>query len=313
MNAARVLLPLTFLFACSAPKIEIPVAEEPTSQATSLLGDELEPPDLKAERQAAMEAELEDALAKLNKKPKGEMEHVWVGRRLAYLGRYREALEVYDRGLELHPKSYRLLRHRGHRWITLREFDRAIGDLGLAAKLIQGVKDEFEPDGQPNERNLPTSTTHSNIYYHLGLAYYLQGNYERALSTFRECVKYSRASDDMTVANAYWLHQTLHRLDRRDDLRLLLRSIRPDMDIIENHAYHDLLVYFKGEFTGSNLLEGVAKDDVAYPTIAYGLAAWTFNSGRKQEGREQFEHIVAETNWSAFGHIAAEAELARGI
>ena len=41
---------------------------------------------------------------------------------------------------------------------------------------------KIEPDGQPNARNIPTSTLNSNIYYHLGLAQYLKGEFEAALS-----------------------------------------------------------------------------------------------------------------------------------
>ncbi len=63
----------------------------------------------------------------------------------------------------------------------IREFDRAIQDFEKAATLIEGTEDKIEPDGLPNAQNIPVSTLHTNIWYHLGLAYYLQHDLENAL------------------------------------------------------------------------------------------------------------------------------------
>ena len=62
---------------------------------------------------------------------------IWYGRRLAYLGNYKEAVDIYTKGIELFPSNARLYRHRGHRYITLPCFDTAIKDLKKAADLIK--------------------------------------------------------------------------------------------------------------------------------------------------------------------------------
>lgn len=72
---------------------------------------------------------------------------IWLGRRKAYPGNYKEAIDIFSRGIALHPKDARLYRHRGHRYITLRCFDKAITDFKKAAQLIKGQPDEVEPDG----------------------------------------------------------------------------------------------------------------------------------------------------------------------
>ena len=74
----------------------------------------------------------------------------------------------------------RFYRHRGHRYISVRRFDEAAADLARAAELSEGVPDVVGEDGAPNAAGIPRSTSHSNIWYHLGLAYYLQGEFERA-------------------------------------------------------------------------------------------------------------------------------------
>ena len=56
----------------------------------------------------------------------------------------------------------------------------AINDFEKAGQLIQGKENEIEPDGMPNAMNIPISTLHGNIWYHLGLAYYLKHDYKKS-------------------------------------------------------------------------------------------------------------------------------------
>ena len=108
---------------------------------------------------------------------------IWLGRRTAYLGRYREAIQIFSDGIARHPTDARMLRHRGHRYLTVRELDRAIVDFEKAVELMAGQPDAIEPDGLPNARNIATGTLHSNVWYHLALGYYLQGDFSRAAET----------------------------------------------------------------------------------------------------------------------------------
>ena len=117
-------------------------------------------------------------------KPNAADSIIWLGRRMAYLGRYKDAVRVFSSGSVLFRNDARFFRHRGHRYLTLRCFDDAIRDFERAAELIKGKPDEVEPDGLPNAKNIPTSTLQSNIWYHLGLAYYLKGDFVKALNTF---------------------------------------------------------------------------------------------------------------------------------
>ena len=160
-----------------------------------------------------METKLKEAQAQYEANPKSADAIIWVGRRLAYLGRFTEAIDTYTKGIERFPADARFYRHRGHRHITLRQFDRAIADLKEGAQLVKGKPDEIEPDGQPNARNIPTSTLQFNIWYHLGLAYYLTGQNQKALDAYRECLKVSN-SPDRLVSTTHWLYMTLRRLNR---------------------------------------------------------------------------------------------------
>ncbi|MAF67480.1 MAG: hypothetical protein CMJ84_17715 [Planctomycetes bacterium] len=308
MRATFAVACLTGLLACrAAPPTD---SEHGPPQTLSLLGEPLRAPPLTSERRAQLTRDLEWAAARLAAEPRSEQAFIWLGRRHAYLGEYRTAIDVFSAGLALHPRSHKLLRHRGHRHITLRELDAAVADLSLAAQLISGLPDEVEPDGAPNALGIPTSTSHGNIHYHLGLAHYLRGDFERALASYRECARFD-TNDDMRCATAYWTYMILRRLGHPAAARVVLQKIDADMTVIENHAYHRLLLLFAGELDERELLASVERGTVAGPTTLYGLGSWHLFEGRDERAQRVFEEIVEGGIWPAFGHVAAEAELGR--
>lgn len=260
-----------------------------------------------------MEAELAEARAAYDADPADESATIWLGRRLAYLGRVREAVEVFTAGLEHHPRSVRLLRHRGHRFITLRDFDAAWNDLLLATKFLQEdvVPDEVEPDGQPNASNQPRSTLHSNIFYHLALAAYLKGDFGQAASLWGATLSQMEMNDDNRVAFAYWRYNSLVQLGNLVSARDELRMIQNNLDVRENHAYYRLLLHAQGQMSEAELWEGVEKGSVDEATVAYGLAMQALAAGDIERMRGLLTRAVGTGQWPAFGATAAEADLAR--
>lgn len=281
-------------------------------EAVSLLGDTLREFPLTPETRARYESQLAEARAAYDRTPGDADSVIWLGRRLAYAGRLREAIDVYSRGILLHPDDARLYRHRGHRYITLREFDRAVIDFEQAAVLAAGREDEVEPDGQPNAQNMPIGTLHSNIDYHLALAYYLQGEFGRALPVYARELERS-GNDDRRVSIAYWYYLALRRLGRDAEAAALLVPITERMNVIENGAYHRLLLMFKGELPPDSILsvDAGGQMSVADASSAYGLASWHLVNGRESAAMDLFRRIIAGGQWPAFGYIGAEAELAR--
>ncbi len=217
---------------------------EATPEATSLRGQPLYPTPLKDPVRQVYQAKWEAAKRAFDRAPNNADSIIWLGRRTAYLGRFREAIAIYTKGIEKFPNDARLYRHRAHRYLTTRQIDPAIADLEKAAALIKGKPDQVEPDGLPNAMNIPTSTLHSNIRYHLGLAYYLKGDFERAATWFGDDVA-QQVNDDMLVASTHWLYMALRRLGRLEDAARTVDRIRPAMNVIENQAYHRLLLPIK--------------------------------------------------------------------
>ena len=267
-------------------------------------------PSLTDSLKKVFEANMRSAEKKYKADSLNDDHIIWYGRRLAYLGYYKEAIAIYTKGINLHPNNARFYRHRGHRYITLRCYDNAIADLKKAIDLIKDQIDEIEEDGIPNEKNFPTSSLHTNIYYHLGLAYYLKGDNRQALLAWEKCLDIAD-NDDMKVATLNWLNIVLRKMGRPKDADHHLLDMTKDMEIIENSDYYDiLLMYQSGD--DSKLVEKTKNQQtVSNATVGFGLATYYQLKGNKGKAKELFEKVVAGNQWSSFGFIAAETELAK--
>lgn len=281
-------------------------------EAISLLGDTLRRLPLSPETRARYERQLAEARAAYDRSPNDADSIVWYARRLAYLGRIRESIAVYSAGIAKHPGNAWLYRHRGHRYITVRELDAAIQDLERAAKLVDGKPDEVEPDGQPNAQNTPIGTLHSNIDYHLALAWYLKGDYAKALPIYKRELDNAR-NDDRLVSIAHWYYMSLRRLGRDSEAAAMLAQFARPMNVIENDTYYRLMKMYRGDIPPDSVLASDASGQMSVTdaTAAYGIANWHFYNGRTAEAERMFRRIVAGGQWGAFGYVAAESELAR--
>lgn len=285
------------------------VSSHRPQEATSLLGRNLMRPELSPVRAQRMESQLTEARSEHAGDP-NESNAIWVGRRLAYLGRYRDAIDWYTRALEQYPRSYRLLRHRGHRWITLREFVRAEEDLALAWQWAAPLADRIEPDGAPNEFDLPRSTDHTNILYHWALSLHLQGRATEAVGIWTMCLNRC-PNQDMEVATRYWLGHAQRLTGQFGQAAQTLRPVEASWIVLENQSYRDLCLLMSGRGSIERMLEA-SHDGIADATVAYGVAAWRAQMGGDTRGARAALALVAERGaWTAFGTIAAEADLFR--
>jgi tetratricopeptide (TPR) repeat protein len=275
------------------------------AQAVSLQGDPLyaaPPPE-------SVLAKLDDAKKTYDANPENADNIIWYGRRTAYAGDFRGAIRIYTEGIQKFTDDARFYRHRGHRYISIREFDRAIQDFEKAASQIKDKEDRVEPDGLPNALNIPISTLHSNIWYHLGLAYYLKHDLENALRVYRIGVETSN-NDDKLVSTTHWLYMTLRLLEMEDEAEKVLEPIQKEMNIIENHVYHQLCLFYKGELALEELpWEGPSS--TTNDAMAYGVGNWYFYSGLRDKAKQALEKILKGKIWASFGYIAAEADWIR--
>ncbi len=276
------------------------------AEATSLLGRKLSTPDITPEARARMEAQLATAVQVFEANREDADALIWVGRRTGYLYRFREAIGIFTEGIKRHPTDARFYRHRGHRYLTIREIDLAVADFEKAVTLIADQPDQVEPDGQPNARNTPTSTLHSNIYYHLALGYYIKKNFSRAADNWRKARDVVRNADNL-VAASNWLYLSLRRAGKAEEAAAVLLPIDARLDVIENGSYHSLLLMYKGERTPEEVLKA-AGEEASGTSARYGVSAWYLINGKRREAQQLWATILGGSDWPSFGHLAAEAE-----
>lgn len=295
--------------AALAPAPEVPSQSVAVPPVKSLLGTDLLPPQ-PIPNQDKLEANLAEAQAALALNPEDPEALIWVGRRLAYLWRYQEAIDTFSQGIERWPDNAKFYRHRGHRYLTVRDFPKALVDFQTAATLIEGKPDEIEPDGAPNAANIPRTTLAYNIWYHLGLLHYLQGDYPKALDAYENLSSISK-DDDSLVAMTDWKWMSLMRLGRKQEAARLLEKITPKMDLLENYSYHRRLLMYKGLEKPEALLNVDSADSTDVATQGYGVGNYYLVNGEPDKAKQVFEKIVATPGWNAFGYIAAENDLHR--
>lgn len=304
------LLILLIISSCAVEKKAESVSEE--KPVVGLDGRVFSLPELSEKTRNKLDSNLSIAEKRFEENPTEE-NYIWLGRRQAYLSEYSRAINTFSEGIAKFPQSYKLFRHRGHRYITMRQFDHALADFQQAASMLPGAL-EIEPDGQPNKLNVPLSTTQFNVWYHLGLAHYLKGDYTSASKAYEECFKVSN-NDDLVCATADWLYMTYQKLGMKADADKVLSRISADtMNIIENDSYYLRLKMYKGLLLPEELLKVSAENadvDLALATQGYGVGNYYLSQGDTTRAVEIFKQVVSGKNYAAFGFIAAEVELER--
>ena len=225
---------------------------------------------------------------------------IWYGRRTAYLGYFQEAIKLFTLGIKNHPDDARFYRHRGHRYISTRQYNKAISDFKKAVLLTDGKVDQLEPDGLPNTKNIPLSTLHGNIWYHLGLAYYLKNDMKNALKAFNNR-SVTHKYDDNIVSGGHWLYMINRRLGKIDKSIAIINEVHKDMDIIENMSYHQSCLFYKGELQESEM----EMDEVAL----YTLANWyVYEKNDTIKAKEYYQNLLEKGNPYSFAYIAGESD-----
>ncbi|MGI9261168.1 MAG: tetratricopeptide repeat protein, partial [Woeseiaceae bacterium] len=267
----------------------------------SLIGTPLREPNWNATTKARLEKDLEIAEAVMAVAPEREDSYIWLGRRLGYLARYSDAIDIFTEGLERFPDSYKLLRFRGRHLARHREFDRAIADYRRAASLVERIQDSYEPDGIINARHQYLGSYRANIHYYLGQTSWAVGEYNDVLQGMeRSSVEPLVQHSDRHVATTYWRYLAHRKLGQDDAARNLVADFPEDLDLLENHTYYEGVLFFKGALAERELLPRA--DSIS----KFAIAMEHHFNGEEDIAARMWREIVTD---SAQGFWPAEAEL----
>ena len=222
---------------------------------------------------------------------------------------YRQAMELYSRAAELAPDDWRPVRFRGHRHLSVREFDQGIRDL---------------------ERARTLAPLNWDVSYHLGLGYFLDGRFDDAASEYLRCLELaddpdaraasepgfrscSENADDpeSMVAMVEWTVRALERAGRMEEARSWVERIPADLPIQENIAYYHNLLMDQGVMTEDELLSPGPDGPYRLETVGYGVATRRLARGDIEGAEALLRRLMEDEWWPGFGRLAAEADLAR--
>ena len=260
----------------------------------------------KTDRESA-ERVLLKAEKAFNENPDNESNIINYGRKLADLGRFQEAINIYAEGLIKFPESYKIRRYIGQRYLTTRQFDKAITYLTEAITYANdSLLIEYEYSGLTLNNKKTVYNVKFNIWYYLGLSYYMKGNYDKAISSFRRCEKYTN-NNDLKVVIANWLYTAFAKIGNLDLAEAEIMSIPTNMRLIEikSRKYHDLIMLYRGLVTPSILTKrnGIDAD------VGYGIGNYYLINGQVENAISAFNRVISTEQQERIGYMAIEKEL----
>ena len=200
---------------------------------------------------------------------------------------FREAIATFSRGLGIAADHPMLLRWRGHRYLSVREFDLAYADLARGYRI---------------------DSTNYGILYHLGIVNFARGDFARAAELFGKAQP--RAPDAGEAAGSTdWRWMALMRAGRADEAKAMLAR-RPDSLPI-NNAYSRRLKLYRGEIGPDEVFTPADTADVQMATLAFGIGNWYVARGDTARALTWFDRSVKSGGWPGFGFILSEIELRR--
>ena len=202
---------------------------------------------------------------------------------------FREAIRTFSRGIWIAPRNALLYRWRGHRYLSVREFDRALADFDKGARLDSAVY---------------------CIWYHLGVLRFLRGQFAQAASEFARARPLAPNAGEL--AGSYvWGWMSLQRAGRGGDAAALLATMPDSVPRAAANAYAQRLRLYQGQIRPDQLFTPADTADVQVATLSFGLGNWYLIRGDTARAREYFQRSVKSGGWPAFGFMASEADLRR--
>jgi len=254
---------------------------------------------------------IEESLQGMEKEPSESGHYGRAGFYTWLLRDLNSSLEIFDKGTESCPESYELYWYKTLLKTTTRDLPGAIADAERATELIKGVPDhglDLRIFLHLNPRGYYSSTIHYMIWYHLGMAYYLNGDLEKAKQAYLECDNFIYGNDSL-VSRSCWFYPVLRELGEHDQAEALMAGIDPDIKTVADPAYREQSLLFKGILSVEDIQAKADSDGKLYIIHEYAIAYWHYTQGDLDKAKVLFERVCARPDIGNYVRIAAEAKL----
>lgn len=237
-----------------------------------------------------------------------EEDYLSLGRSLVSVGQFRKAVETYSEGLTKFPDSYKLLRYRGHRYINLRQLDKAIIDLNMAEELIRPEEPVYELDAAGK----PGASYQHQIWYHIGLYHFMERDYDKAAESFEKSLATAYAGTDKAGASD-WLYNSYMRAGNKEKAAAVAKPFTADFEIDnKDYPYYRRLMLFNGVIQPVELVDenkSITEMTLYDMTKLYGLANYYRYQGDTTRAKALYEKVLQSKEWPGFAYACAELDV----
>lgn len=302
LNAILVL----FFASCTQKEQETEyTTHEPAPQTISFLGKPLYAKTI----DSVVLAKADSAIQAIqNKSNLSEEDYIAISRNMVSTGRFAQAAENFSAGIKKFPSSFKLLRHRGHRYLNLRQLDKSIADLTRAEELIRAEPETWEYDAAGK----PTATYQHQIWYHIGLYHFLKRDYAASATAYEKSLAYTKEGNNIAGASD-WLYNAYQRSGQKDKIPNLLKPFTLDFDIEDkDYSYYRRLLLFNDVITPEQLIDVNQPADqlpLTELTKLYGLANWYAYKGDSANANELYKKVLQSNEWAGFAVACAELDV----
>lgn len=202
---------------------------------------------------------------------------------------FREAIATFTNGMTIAPTNAILYRWRGHRYLSVRDFDKAMADFHTGMKLDSNVY---------------------GIWYHMGVLKFLRADFNGAAAAFKRAQPIAPNAGE-AAGSTDWLWMSLERAGRDKEAVAMLAKHADSAQTEPNYAYTKRLAMYRGTTAPTALFTSADTADVQVATLSFGLGNWYMVKGDTARAKAAFERAIKSGGWPGFGFIVAEAELKR--
>ncbi len=229
------------------------------------------------------------ARAALTAEPRNVQRIIALGVAQSGARQFREAIATFSRGLAIAPNDAMLYRWRGHRYISIRQFDKALADL---------------------RRGYQLDSTNYGILFHLGVLRFAKRDFAGAATMFTKAQPLAPDGGER-AGSTDWLWMSLSRANRPAEAAAMLARRADTLPAPPGYAYVSRLRLYRGETAPEALFTASDTADVQVATLSFGLGNWYLVHGDTTKAKASFQRAIKSGGWPGFGFIMSEIELQR--
>lgn len=204
---------------------------------------------------------------------------------------YDIAINDYSKLLICEPFNSMLYRNRGHRYLSISEFDKAVADLIMSTRLF--------PDYWKN-------------WNYIGMIYYFKGEYEKSILYYNRAMLETGVDSPFYVAMVNWKYLALMKLGRNSEANDLINGFNAPKKTLDN--YRDLVYLYRGTLSVEEIEKKLKEDinEIYKSTYCFGLGMYYYFNGHKEKSVNLFKDFINSSDvWFALGYMGVQAELKR--